>query len=141
VGGSLALLTTGPAQGATTVRLSGPPDFKTWLYEDGKVAAVIDVRIKDPRARVSKVKLCLDLGGSVRDCEKKSPSALGWKSKGGWSGQVTLTGWSLSTQSCYQVDQEKPKISYVVQAFDKSGKRLGKARHVMTQTCNVGQAR
>lgn len=137
--GLVAGLLPSPAQAGNSVRLSGPSEFKSWLYEDGKVGAVIDVRIKDPKRRVKKVKLCLDLGGdSTPTCEKKSPRALNWKVKGGWSGQVTLLGWRLSTQSCYQVDQEKPKIAYIVRTFDKSGKRLGKARHVMTETCNTG---
>jgi hypothetical protein len=127
---------TGVAQADNAMSLSGPKQYKSWLYESGKVGAVIAVRIADPRSRVAMVKWCLDFGGDKAGCKERSPKSLGWNSPGGWAGNITVKGGRLTIQSCQYIDDMKPKVALIVQAFDRDGVRVAQRRHVMTQTCN-----
>ena len=134
---SVGLLVPAAAQADNAMSLSGPKQYKSWLYESGKVGAVIAVRISDPKAQVAMVKWCLDFGGKKAACKERSPQGLGWKSTGGWSGDIMVKGGRLTIQSCQIIDETKPKVALIVQAFDRDGVRVAQRRHVMTHTCNV----
>jgi hypothetical protein len=131
-----AVFVPGSARADVSVRLSGPAEYKSWLYEEGKVGAVVSVRIKDAKSRVATVKWCLDFGGGRAQCKGGSPRELGWKATGGWQGRVTLRGVRLTIPSCEQVDRTRPKVALVMRAFNAQGQVIGKGRHVMTETCN-----
>lgn len=128
---------SGVAQADSGMTLKGPKQFKSWLYEAGKVGAVVSVQISDPTSRVATVKWCMDFGGRKAGCKERSPKSLGWKSPGGWSGDITVKGVRLTIQSCQIIDETKPKVALIVQAFDRDGVRVAQRRHVMTHTCNA----
>lgn len=128
---------TGLAQANSDMSLTGPKQYKSWLYESGKVGAVVSVRIADRKSRVAMVKWCLDFEGYKTGCTERSPKSLGWKSPRGWTGKISVQGTRLTVQSCRIIDESRPKVALIVQAFDRDGVRVAQRRHVMIHTCNA----
>lgn len=136
---SLAMPPTsmGAAQASANVQVTGPAEFKNWLYQEGLVGAVIKVRIKDPDRRFRAVQWCLNRGGTNTNCTTRSLRSTGWKTPGGWAGSITFFGGRMPTQGCYYMDLERPKVDFVIRVFDSGGRQVGRGHHLMTETCNA----
>ena len=134
---AVAIATPAVANAGTNVKVSGPSEFKNWLYTWGRVGAVIKVEISDRGRKLRTVQWCLNRGGYNNDCETKSLSSTGWKVPSGWKGSITFMGSHMPTQGCYFMDQDRPKVDFVIRVFDSSGRQVGRGHHLMTETCNA----
>ncbi len=125
------------ASASPNVQVSGPSEFKNWLYQEGRIGAVINVRIKDPGRKFRTVQWCLNRGGSNTNCTTRTLPETGWKVSGGWVGTITFFGARMPTQGCYYMDLERPKVDFVLRVFDSKGRQVGRGHHLMTDTCNA----
>lgn len=101
------------------------------------MGAVLQIRIKDPNRKFRTVQWCLNRGGAYADCTTRTLSETGWKVSGGWSGTLTFLGGRMSTQGCYYMDLERPKVDFVLRVYDSRGNQVGRGHHLMVETCNV----
>lgn len=126
-----------PAQASPNVKVTGPTEFKNWLYQEGRIGAVINIRIKDPGRKFRTVKWCLNRGGWKDNCTTRTLRETGWKVPSGWAGTLTFFGARMPTQGCYYMDLERPKVDFVIRVYDSRGRIVGRGHHLMTETCNA----
>lgn len=125
------------ASASPNVQVSGPSEFKNWLYQEGRIGAVVKVRIKDPTRKFRTVQWCLNRGGSNTNCTTRTLRQTGWKVSGGWAGSITFFGARMPTRGCYYMDLERPKVDFVIRVFDSRGRQVARGHHLMTDTCNA----